>query len=407
MSAGSRRGRGEGSIIRLADGRWQARVDLGWHDGRRRRKALYGLTRKVVAAKLTKALRDQQQGVPLGDGRQTLGPYLDQWLTVVVKPGVRAKTHHSYAQLVRLHLTPSLGHLRLARLEPVHVETFLEEKRKAGLSPRTCQYLRAVLRRALGRALKHGLVARNAAALADPPRGVRTIVQSLAPQQARVFLAAVSEHRLYPLLAVGLGLGLRQGEILGLTWADVDLDRGVLQVRQALERLGKGWRRVEPKSEQSRRTLKLPSELLPILRAHRTSQLEARLAAGGLWKDHGFVFTSRYGEPLDGPRLNRQTKALLRGTWIGGLPDCKHSQISDRKCLDCQGEHLPVLHFHSLRHSCASFLLAQGVPARVVMEILGHSDIRLTLNTYSHVGQELQEEAARQMNAVLWSGSKA
>ena len=119
------------------------------------------------------------------------------------------------------------------------------------------------------------------------------------------------------------------------------------------------------------------------------------------------MFTSRYGEPLDGPRLNRQTKALLRRTWTGGLPDCEHPQVTDRRCDDCQGEHLPVLHFHSLRHSCASFLLAQGVPARVVMEILGHSDIRLTLNTYSHVGQELQEAAARQMSAVLWSGAKA
>lgn len=308
---------------------------------------------------------------------------------------------------MRLHLTPALGHLRLSRLEPGHVETFLEEKRKAGLSPRTCQYLRAVLRRALSRALKHGLVARNAAALADPPRSVRSNVQSLTPEQARALLAAIAGHRLYPLIVVGLGLGLRQGEILGLAWTDLDLDRGVLHVRQALERLGKGWRLVEPKSEQSRRTLKLPDELLPILRAHRTGQLEARLAAGGRWKDHGFVFTSRYGQPLDGPRLNRHTKELLRQTWSGGLPDCDHLRVSNRQCEDCHAEHLPVLHFHSLRHSCASFLLAQGVPARVVMEILGHSDIRLTLNTYSHVSQELQEEAARQMSAVLWSGAKA
>jgi integrase len=109
------------------------------------------------------------------------------------------------------------------------------------------------------------------------------------------------------------------------------------------------------------------------------------------------VFTTRHGEPLDGPRLNRQTKKLLRQTWSGGLADCKHLQVIDQRCADCQAEHLPVLRFHSLRHSCASFLLAQSVPARVVMEILGHSDIRLMLNTCSHVSQELQEAAARQM----------
>lgn len=402
-----RRGRGEGSIVQRADGRWMARIDLGWQGGRRWRKAIYGRTRKDVAAKLTKALRDVQQGVPLGDGRQTLGPYLDHWLTVVVKPSVRPKTHHSYAQLVRLHLTPGLGHLRLARLAPGHVETFLEEKRLAGLSPRTRQYLRAVLRRALSRALKHGLVARNAAALADPPRSVRSDVQSLTPEQARTFLAAIAEHRLYPLIVVAVSCGLRQGEILGLTWKDLDLDRGVLHVRHALERLGKGWRLVEPKSEQSRRAIKLPDPLLPILRAHRTRQLETRLAAGGRWQDHGFVFTARHGQPLDGSRLNRQTKELLRQTWSGGLPDCKHLHVSNRQCADCHAEHLPVLHFHSLRHSCATFLLVQGVPARVVMDLLGHSDIRLTLNTYSHVVEQLQEDAAQQMSAVLWSGTKA
>jgi integrase len=166
-------------------------------------------------------------------------------------------------------------------------------------------------------------------------------------------------------------------------WKDLDLDRGVLHVRQALERLGKGWRLVEPKSEQSQRAIKLPDPLLPILRAHRTRQLETRLAAGGRWQDHGFVFTARHGQPLDGCRLNRQTKALL------------------------QSAGLPPLHFHSLRHSCATFLLVQGVPPRVVMELLGHSDIRLTLNTYSHVVAQLQDEAARQMSTVLWSGTNA
>ncbi len=378
-----RRGRGEGTILQLVDGRWQARLDLGRQNGRRRRKAIYGRTRKEVAVKLTKALRDVQQGVPLGDGRQTLGPYLDQWLTVVVKPNVRPKTYRSYAQLVRLHVTPGLGYLRLARLEPGHVETFLEEKRLAGLSPRTRQYLRAVLRRALSRALKHGLVARNAAALADPPRSVRSETQTLTPGQARTFLASILEHRLYPLFAVALSCGLRQGEILGLRWKDLDLERGVLQVRYALERLGKGWRLVEPKSERSRRTIKLPDPLLPILREHRTRQLEARLAAGGCWRDRDFVFTARHGQPLDGCRLNRQTKTLL------------------------EAAALPRLHFHSLRHSCATFLLVQGVPPRVVMDVLGHSDIRLTLNTYSHVVEQLQEEAARQMSAVLWNVTKA
>ncbi len=378
-----RRGRGEGNIVERADGRWMARVDLGWQDGKRRRKAYYGSTRAAVAAALTKSLRAVQQGATsLGDERQTIKQFLERWIENV-RSSVRAKTHHSYAQLVRLHLVPGLGHLRLGRLQPEHVDAFLDRKRADGLSPRTCQYLRAVLRIALNRAIKRKLVAQNAAALADAPRVVRAEVQSLTPDQARTFLAAIADHHLYALIVVAVSCGLREGELLGLQWPDLDLDRGVLRVRQALERLGKGWRLIEPKSERSRRTIRLPAPVVPILRAHRVRQLEQRLAAGARWREHAFVFTTRDGQPLDGCRLNRQTKAQLHAA---GLPRLK---------------------FHSLRHSCATFLLVQAVAPRVVMDILGHSQISLTMNTYSHVIEQLQDGAAQDMAALLWAGDKA
>jgi integrase len=377
-----RRGRGEGTIVQRADGRWMASVDLGWQDGKRRRKAYYGATRAAVAAKLTKSLRAVQQGATsLGDERQTIKQFLERWI-VSVQPSVRAKTHHSYAQLVRLHLVPGLGHLRLCRLQPEDVDAFLDQKREAGLSPRTCQYLRSVLRVALNRAIKRKLVTQNAAALADAPRVVRAEVQSLTPDQARTFLAAIADHHLYALIVVAVSCGLREGELLGLQWPDLDLDRGVLRVRHALERLGKGWRLIEPKSEGSRRTIRLPAPVVPILRAHRVAQLERRLAAGARWRDHGFVFTTRDGQPLDGCRLNRQTKAQLKAA---GLPQLK---------------------FHSLRHSCATFLLVQGVAPRVVMDILGHSQISLTMDTYSHVIEQLQDGAAQEMSTLLWADQK-
>lgn len=376
-----RRGRGEGSIVQRADGRWMARVDLGWQDGKRRRKAYYGATRAEVATQLTKALRTVQQGATsLGDERQTIKQFLERWIENI-RSSVRAKTHHSYAQLVRLHLVPGLGHLRLGRLQPEHVDAFLERKRADGLSARTCQYLRAVLRIALNRAIKRKLVAQNAAALADAPCLIPVEVQSLTPDQARTFLAAVAAHRLQALIVLAVSCGLRQGEILGLTWRDVDLDRGVVRVRQALERIGKGWRIVEPKSKASRRTVRLPAPVVPILRAHRVRQLEQRLAAGATWQEHGFVFTTRHGQPLDGCRLNRQVKMLLHSAG------------------------LPSLHFHALRHSCATFLLVQGVAPRIVMDILGHSQISLTMNTYSHVIEQLQDGAAKEMETVLWGRS--
>ena len=274
------------------------------------------------------------------------------------------------------------------------MQTFLNDQHRGGrilksyqdqesprtLTPRTVQYIYAVLRRALNQAMRWGMVPRNVAALVTPPRVIRQEVQPFTPQQARNFLGMIATHRLRPLVAVALSCGLRQGEALGLRWVDgVDLDQGVLHVRHALQTVGGTRRLVELKTARSRRTLTLPAELVTLLRAHRTRQRERRLAAGPQWHETGFVFTTRDGQPLDGGNVTRDFKKLLA---TAGLPP---------------------LRFHDLRHSCASFLLAQGVSPRVVMEILGHSQISLTMNTYAHVLPSLQTEAAHRMNALLWT----
>jgi integrase len=300
----------------------------------------------------------------------------------------------------------------LAKLSPQHVQRFLNDQLADGrvrkpqpaqaavedsstetltttrktppstLTPRTVQYLHAVLRRALTQATKWGLVPRNVAALVTPPRMAHREIRPLTPDQARDFLSAISGRRLYPLIAVSLACGLRQGEALGLQWADVDLERKTIDVRHGLQVVDKQRQLVELKTERSRRTLALPDQIVSVLRTHRTKQKEQRLAAGAAWQDTGFVFTTRHGQPRDGCGTTRDFKRLL--TSAG----------------------LPPFRWHDLRHSCASFLLAQGVSARVVMEILGHSDIRLTLNTYSHVMPSLQRDAADQMDALLRGSSR-
>jgi integrase len=367
----------EGTIYRRKDGRWTATLTLGYEGGKRKRKSFYGATQREVQAQLKKALHDQQQGLPVSFARQTLEEFLARWLEDSVKPSVRPSTYTGYEVLVRVHIVPELGKIQLAQLTPQQLQTFMKTKLDSGLSPRTVQYMRAVLRRALGQALKWSLLPRNVAALVDPPRVKRAEIQPWTPEQARAFLDAVKGDRLEALYSVAVALGLRRGEALALRWADVDLDKGSLTVRASLQRVGGQLQLVETKTERSRRTIALPRAAVTALRAHRVRQLEERLAAGENWQDTGMVFTSSIGTMIDPRNVNRQFgKALSQA----GLPHTR---------------------FHDLRHTCASLLLVQGVHPRVVMEILGHSKISVTMDTYSHVIPTLQRDAADRMDALL------
>ncbi len=372
-----RRGQGEGAIYQRSDGRWCASVDQGWEDGKRKRKVIYGKTRREVADKLVVVQRTTQQGLPAQDDQITIGAFLDQWLRDVVKPTVRATTLNSYEGLVRKHLKPGLGKHRLAKLTPSHVQSFMNEKLEEGLSPRTVAYLRTVLRSALNKALEWGMVHRNVAALVKPPRSVRAEVVPFSPDEAKALLETIKDTRLQALFAVPLAIGLRMGEALGLRWADVDLDTGTLRVAQSLQRIKGGVVFTEPKSAKSKRTIPLPGHSLGILKAHRSRQLQERLAAGDGWQDSGLVFTTPIGTALDSRNVRRLFHEL-----------CEEAEIPKRR-------------FHDLRHTCATLLLSQNVHPRVVMETLGHSQISLTLDTYSHVLAPLQRQAADEMDAAL------
>ena len=217
----SRRGHGEGAIyFRESDQRWCTSVDLGWENGKRKRKVIYGKTRKEVAEKLKVVLRDQQQGLPIAVERQTVEQFITRWLEEVVASRNRPRTYHSYKEIARLHIIPTLGKIQLTKLTPQDVQTLLSQKAAHGLSPRTVQYIRAVIRMALGQALKWGLVVRNVATLVTPPRAERHEIHPLTPEQARRLLDAARGDRLEALYRVALSLGLRRGEALGLRWVE-------------------------------------------------------------------------------------------------------------------------------------------------------------------------------------------
>ena len=233
-----KRGRNEGTIFQRKDGRWCGVVDLGWEGGKRKRKWLYGATRKAVADALNKALRDNSQGLRIAVERQTLGQFLSRWLAESVKPSVRPLTYEQYAQHVRLYIEPRIGKVQLSKLGSQQVQSLVHAKLKEGLSPRTVQITLFVLRRALAQAAKWDLIVRNVAELVDSPRVERKEVKPPTGEQVQAFLRALKGERLEALFTVGFALGLRRGEVLGLRWEDVDFENRTISIKQAVQRSG-------------------------------------------------------------------------------------------------------------------------------------------------------------------------
>jgi integrase len=383
-----KRGNSEGSIFQRADGRWCSVIDLGWGNGERKRKNFYGATRREVAEKLNQAIRSKAQGLTIAVERQTVIQFLNRWLTDSVKSSVRPLTYEQYSQHVRLYIDPAIGQLQLSKLMPQHVQAFINAKLKEGLSPRTVQITLFVLRRALDQAVKWDLVARNVAKLVDAPHAERPEIKPIVSDQVQRFLQALKGERLEAVFTVGLALGMRRGEVLGLRWEDIDFVGRTVSVKQAVQRSGgrfaegDGQRSklhfVTPKSFRGIRTLAMPDCVASALQSHRARQAEERLLAGSGWQDFGLVFATRKGTPIEPRRVDTEFKRIL-----------KKAQLPE------------TIRLHDSRHFAASLLLAQGVHPRTVMEILGHSDISVTMNTYSHVVPELMRDAADKIDAAF------
>ena len=261
----NRRGNKEGSIYQRKDGRWASTIDLGYRDGRRHRKSFYGVTRKEVQEELTRALRAEQLGLPAESGRLTVGDWLTQWLAAQRPPTLKPKTYAAYEYQTRVHLIPAFGRSLLAKVQPQDVREFMRAKAEAGLSSKTIRHLRATLRAALNIAVHDGLIHRNVAALAKAPRLEKKPLRVFNQEEAIRFLSAIKGHRLEALFTVGLSLGLREGEILGLRWEDVDLEAGRITVNYTQQRVknlepegGSSLTMLEPKTEKSRRGISLP-----------------------------------------------------------------------------------------------------------------------------------------------------
>lgn len=372
-----KRGPGEGSIFKRKDGRWVAEVFMGYDaDGRKRVARAYARTHAEAKTKLLDLLKKRAEGKPLITDRQTVAEYLHRWLEDAVSGSVRPTTLQNYRYVVR-HIAEVIGDIELTKLTPQHLQYLYSRKRKEGLT-RMVVLIHAVLHKALDQAVKWGLAPSNVADAVERPKFEKTEFSPLTAEEVERLLTVAQSDRLYALYAVAVTCGLRLGELLGLKWEDLDFERYTLTVRRQLQ-----WIRGEPvflppKSQKSRRTIPLPQLAVAALMQHRQRQEEERRQGGEAWQEWGLVFTTAIGTPLSPSNVRKRSfYPLLRKAG------------------------LPRIRFHDLRHTTATLLLSRGVHPKIVQELLGHNQINVTLDTYSHVMAPMLRRAADEMDDVF------
>jgi integrase len=384
----ARRGHNEGSIYRRTDGYWVGCLQLGYDtgSGKRQRKYFYGATRREVQERLAKALADHRKGLLLPDDRLTLEQYLTTIWLPSVEASLRPRAYEAYELNVR-RLVPHLGRVRLAKLTPAailrcYAELLAEPGMKGRpLSARSVRSAHTVLHNALHHAVKWELIPRNPTDAVSAPRPARREMKTLSAEQARTLFAASSDNQFHALWLLFATTGLRMGEATALRWRDMDLERGAAKIQRALQRhRGVGLVFVEPKTELSRRTVYLPPITVSALAVHQLRQAAERTQAHehrARWADEDLVFCTTVGTPLDPARVR---EAFHQALERAGLPDLRP---------------------HDLRHTAATLLLELGVNPKIVQDLLGHSTITLTLNTYSHVNPALSASVAARMNELF------
>jgi integrase len=355
-----RRGRGEGSIYRRKDGLWVGQYTVHIPEGTKT-KYIYSKTRKDAATRLAKAISERDGGLVFDAGSLTVGSYLDRWLDAI-RDTVKQRTWQRHEEVSRLHLKPALGNVRLDGLNALQVQSLYRAKLDSGLSPRTVQIIHATLHKALKQAVRWTLVPRNVAEVVNPPKPIKKEIEPLTAEQAKKLLktAKESQPKLYALYVLAVSTGMRSGELLGLQWRDVDLGARRLRVRRTVFNGNVN----SPKTAHGSRSIRLTKAATDALMQHPQE---------GEW-----VFPTSVGTSMSVHNLhNRSWKPLLNRA---GLPDMR---------------------FHDLRHTCATLLLSKAIHPKVVQELLGHTSIQITLDTYSHLLPDMGDIAARAMDDAL------
>lgn len=364
-----RRGNNEGSITKRSNGSWRAQITI---DGKRLNFSAE--TRKECHEWLRKMIGQVDSGLSLKGAAMKFSDFIERWLDTV-KENRKPTTYIQYCIVINRYILPAFGNLRLMDLEPLKIETFLTEKKKNGLGGRTCQLIYAVMHVILASAVRKGVLGRNPMNAVEKPRVLnqkRKVI--LTTEQVQQLLIAASENGEAALYQLELATGLREGELSGLMWSDINWDRGTLKVQRQVQRITQqGLVFSSPKTETGNRILALGRQTLDRLREHRALQEQQKALAGNRWQDNDLIFPTVIRTPKDPHNLLKSFKRLLAKA---GLPDMR---------------------FHDLRHTSITLLLNEvGVPIKEAQHRAGHASPSTTINIYGGETTSRMDEIAAQ-----------
>lgn len=389
----AKRARGEGSIIQRKDGRWMARAVVGYDvtKGKPIRKAFYGQSREEAAEKMNEALSNVRKGTYSEPEKMLYADWLDKWFNDYVKTTRRPNTVASYEHLIRNHMKPVLGHLKLREIRAGHIQRLNEKTKDNGgtLSNRTVRYLHTLVHGSLEQAFSEGLIIANPARAVKQPKRVTKEIKYFNQDEITQFLKLAKESHHYTAYLLELTTGLRVSELLALRWRDIDMKEGIVKVRRGMVRVsGSGVKFLEPKTNLGKRSIGIPVEVVEVLKFHKAKRKKIKDEAGEAWigemefldgepKENDLVFHNALGKPWDANSFTKHFQKLLKDTSLEGMT------------------------FHGMRHTFATMSLQEGVDVRTIQENLGHHNAGFTLNVYANTTQKMKQEATAKIGKLL------
>jgi len=367
-----KRGQNEGSITERPDGSQMAQFTID-----RKRVTKYFKTKRDAKNWLNEMQNKVKTGYSLSSTKISLREYLVEYL-ISIQTSVRPKTIIQYRRIVNNHINPIIGTYKLDEIKPNHIQNFYNSKLEKGTSERTVILIHAVLHKALRQAVLWGILGWNPSDAVIKPKKKKAEIKVLNDVQVRNLLLVAKGSSIEVLIHTAITTGLRFGELLGLKWSDLDWNNRTLQIQRQVYFLPqKGNVFAELKTKASQRTIVLGKTTLELLKTHWKEQQTLKEEMKETWHDLDLIFPSQTGNPNDKGNLSRRFKKLLE---TAGLPPIR---------------------FHDLRHTAATLMLLQGINPKIVQERLGHSDISMTLNTYSHVLPSMQQDAADKIDELI------